>query len=368
MKTILCISPYYKEEHRWMVSTVKLAQLWQKMGYKVVVVCMHSITGIIEQTDTLVVYGYKDFFIKDPFNFGIALGFSRYVRECIVQYSPDILLINKVLFWSSWSIFSLRLHGYKPVVLTDALVGITWWPRAWYMKIIMAIGGTTIGLCTLWCAKRIVFFHPQPKQVLRLLGIEKKSLVIPTGIDTAQYTYSSSSDLDTITITYIGRLESVKGVDDFCAAFVEVQKQYPNVIGQVVGKYSVNAPLYKQYAGQLQFTGLVQDVRTALQHTDIFVLPSYSEGLSNALMEAMCSGCTCIATNVGGNTFLLNNGECGLLFTPGDRTKLIEHITQCIKNTGQRIALAKAARARIENFFDWSIVQKEYSQLFSEIL
>lgn len=368
MKTILCISPYYKEEHRWMVSTVKLAQLWQKMGYKVVVVCMHSVTGIIEQTDTLVVHGYKDFFIKDPFNFGIAFGFSRFVRKRIVEHQPDVLLINKVLFWTSWSIFSLRLYGHKPIVLTDALVGITWWPRKWYMKIIMALGGCSIGIATLWSAKKVVFFHPQPKKVLRILGIQKKSVVIPTGIDSSLYKYHSPYTQNTVTVTYIGRLESVKGVDDFCAAFLEVKNKYPNVVGKVVGKYDNNSPLFQRYAQHLEFTGLVSDVSTILHTTDIFVLPSYSEGLSNALMEAMCSGCTCIATAVGGNTFLLNNGECGLLFTPGDRTKLVEHITQCIKNTGQRIVLAKAARARIENFFDWSIVQKEYSQLFSEIL
>jgi hypothetical protein len=40
MATILLISPYWKEDHRWMVSTVKLAELWQRMGYNVVVACM----------------------------------------------------------------------------------------------------------------------------------------------------------------------------------------------------------------------------------------------------------------------------------------------------------------------------------------
>jgi glycosyltransferase involved in cell wall biosynthesis len=77
--------------------------------------------------------------------------------------------------------------------------------------------------------------------------------------------------------------------------------------------------LVLRYGGSVTFTGLRKDIPAVLGETDIFVLPSYSEGLSNALMEAMSSGCACIASDVGGNAYLIQNGVSGFLFPPGDQ-------------------------------------------------
>lgn len=366
MKTIVLISPYWKEPHRWMVSSFKLAELWQTMGYRVVVFCLHSTDGIVEQTDTLTVYGVKDVFLKDPFNFGIAWGFSRRVRAYITEHSPEYIIINKLLFWSSWSIIPLRLRGIRPVVLTDALVGMTWWPRAWYMKIVMGIGGWTMGLLTMKLARKLVFFHPQPKRLLTTIGVAKKTQVIPTGIDTTALPYKEPS-ADTVTITYVGRLESVKGVDDFCAAVAPLKKVHQNVRVLVVGKSSSDHPLVKQYGDVIEFVGLRNDVAEILQNTNIYVLPSYSEGLSNALMEAMCSGCACIASNVGGNRYLLNNAECGVLFEPGDRNALQQAIEELLANHTKQLELAGSARKRIEQHFDWQMVASQYQELFATL-
>jgi hypothetical protein len=219
MKTILLISPYWKESHRWMVSSVKLATLWQRLGYRVVVACMGStISGstidgatFAEYSDvspTLRIYRKRDIFLPDPLNFGIAFGFSRMVRRIIAEEKPDMVIINKVLFWTSFAAVPLRLRGIRFTLLTDALVGMTWWPRAFLPKVIMAIGAWTIGWLVLRCADRIVFFHPQPERMLRRLGIAKKSRVIPTGIDPAPFSSSPHYSLPpthSVVITYVGQ-------------------------------------------------------------------------------------------------------------------------------------------------------------------
>ena len=69
MKTILLISPYWKEEHRWMVSSVKLAELWQRLGYRVIFACMGSESGVEEVSQTLTIHRRKDFFLPDPFKY-----------------------------------------------------------------------------------------------------------------------------------------------------------------------------------------------------------------------------------------------------------------------------------------------------------
>ena len=366
MKTILLVSPYWKEQHRWMVSSFKLAELWQRLGYRVVAVCMGRETRIERISDTLTIHYRKDIFLPDPLNFGIALGFWCSVWRLIKKEKPDILVCNKVLFWSSFSIIPLRLLGYKFILLTDALVGMTWWPRSFFAKVIMGIGGWTVGWLVLLCAKQVVFFHPQQEKLLKRLGVWKKSQVIPTGIDTTYYQLQTThfQKKDYLTVTYVGRLESVKGADDFLEAAIPLKKEYPNLTIQVVGWYKEGHLLVKKFKNEVEFTGLRNDVLDILKETDIFVLPSYSEGLSNALMEAMVSGCACIATEVGGNRFLIQNGVSGFLFPPGDREILRAHIRRLIEDPAKRRALGTAARKRIEEEFDWVVVGEKYRKLF----
>src|SRR3989344_2196775 len=155
MKTILLISPYWKEPHRWMVSSVKLAELWQIMGYRVVVVCMGTATSKEVVSETLTLVRVRDFFLPDPLNYGIAPTFLFHVLRALKKEKPDLVVINKVLFWTSLVTPMLRLLGKKPIVLTDALVGMTWWPRGFLPKVLMAFGAWTAGGLVLLSASKI---------------------------------------------------------------------------------------------------------------------------------------------------------------------------------------------------------------------
>jgi len=317
-------------------------------------------------SDTLTIYRVSDFFIPDPWNYGIAFGFSGHALALARELKPDIIVVNKVLFWSSIALLRLRLAGYKVLLLTDALVGITWWPRGRIAKICSALYAWTLGWLILLSASRIVFFHPQPEKILRRLGIYKKSLVIPTGID-AQMFFSPVpvGGEEGVTITYIGRMESVKGADDFVAAALSVKKDVPDLKIQAVGWFKREHPLVQEFGDRVIFTGLRDDIADILRTTDIFVLPSYSEGLSNALMEAMSAGCACIASDVGGNRFLVENGVSGFLFPAGDREALAAHIRRLAADSSKRHTLSEAAQKRIAEMFDWKIVGKKYDEFFT---
>lgn len=363
MKTILLISPYWKEEHRWMVSSVKLAELWQRIGFKVIAVCMGSESKVDHFSDTLTVHYRKDIFLPDPWNYGIALGFTGYVRKLIKKEQPDHIVVNKLLFWTSFSAIALRLTGHKVLVLTDAFVGMSWWPRGWIPKVCSAIYAWTGGWLIVLCANRVVTFHPQPTCLLRRMLIHKKTQVIPTGIDPTGYQKSESGSSD-ITVSYVGRLESIKGVDDFLAALTPLKKQNPKIKLHVVGFYREGNALVEQYQREVAFTGLRDDIPDILAATDIFVMPSHSEGLSNAIMEAMSSGCACVVSEVGGNTFLVQNGVSGLCFPVGDRSALRAHVQRLVEDPAKRKMMGDAARKRIEEVFDWKIVGKQYRELF----
>ncbi len=381
MKTILLVTPYWREQHRWMVSGYKLADLWQRLGYRVVVACMGSETKTEVLSDTLTVHSRKDFFLKDPWNYGICFGFGGFVARLAKQEKPDVIVVNKLLFWSSLASVSLRLRGYRVIQITDALVGMTWWPRGKIPQVCAAIYAWTLGWLILCIASKVVFFHPQPEGLIRRLGITRKSRVIPTGIDPAPYgraasderVASSTNDAAiryplSATVTYVGRLESVKGVDDFLAAVTPLIDEFPDLKAQVAGWYQDKHPLVERYQRQVAFLGRQDDIPDVLGRTDIFVLPSYSEGLSNALMEAMSSSCACIASDVGGNRYLIENGVSGLLFPAGDREALRSHIRRLIQDSAKRKTLGDAARTRIDAMFSWEKVGKQYDELFHIIV
>lgn len=365
-RTILLISPYWREEHRWMVSSYKMAELWQRLGYRVVVACMGSSNRVEDISETLTVHFRKDIFLPDPWNYGIALGFSGYVRKLADSEKPEIVVVNKLLFWTSLAAIPLRLRGYKVIQLTDALVGMTWWPRGKVPQIAAAIYAWTLGWMILKAAHRVVFFHPQPERLIHRLGISHKAQVIPTGIDPSGYSADAKKTGEVI-VTYLGRLESVKGVDDFVAAAVPLSQEFPQMVIQVVGWFKKDHPLVEEYGNHVRFTGLRDDVPAILADSHIFVLPSYSEGLSNALMEAMSSACACVASEVGGNAFLLQNGVSGFLFPPGDREALRSHLRRLMDDAAKRRDLGQAARKRIEEVFSWDVVGNQYQSLFDSV-
>ncbi|MCA9370602.1 MAG: glycosyltransferase family 4 protein [Candidatus Peregrinibacteria bacterium] len=370
MKTILLISPYWKEDHRWMVSTVKLAELWQRIGYKVVVVCMGEVENGKRKeervSDTLTVHRVQDVFLKDPWNYGIAFGFTGYVRRLIREIQPDYIVCNKILFWTSFSVIALRLTGHKVILLTDAFVGMNWWPRSFLPKVAAAIYAWTAGWLIMLCSHTFVTFFPQPPSLLKKLLIYKKTQVIPTGIDSEKMKVERGKRKE-VTVSYVGRLESIKGVDDFLAALTPLKAEYPDIKLQVVGFYKEGHPLVEQYQRDVSFTGLRDDIPEILSKTDIFVMPSYSEGLSNAIMEAMSSGCACVVSEVGGNVYLVKNGVSGFTYPAGDREALAAHVRRLLDDPAKRKALGAAARKRIEEEFSWDIVGKKYKTLFESV-
>jgi len=365
-----------------MVSSVKLAELWQRLGYRVVAVCMGKESRIDRVSDAFTVHYHKDIFLPDPWNYGICFGFAGYVLRLVRAEKPDVIVCNKILFWTSNALLLLRLTGHRVILLTDALVGMTWWGRGLPFRLASVFYAWTLGWLIMLCADRIVFFHPQPEKLLKILGVYKKSQIIPTGIDPTTYNSTSPNSFpervalrgaglasitshDGITVTYIGRLESVKGADDFVEALVPLKVDCPNIKIQVVGWHKEGHPLVEKFKTQVEFTGLRKDIPEILSKTDIFVMPSYSEGLSNAIMEAMASGCACVVSRVGGNLFLIQEGETGLCFKPGDRDTLREHVRFLIEHPEKCKEFGKKARERIEDVFSWEKVGEEYKRLFA---
>ena len=102
-----------------------------------------------------------------------------------------------------------------------------------------------------------------------------------------------------------------------------------------------------------------------LQRMDIFVLPSHTEALSNALMEAMACGCCAVASQVGGNPELVEHGRTGLLFPPGDVAALGDRLCRLLSQPELRYRCAEAGAAFIHQHFSMQAAAGRLEGIYS---
>jgi glycosyltransferase involved in cell wall biosynthesis len=103
-----------------------------------------------------------------------------------------------------------------------------------------------------------------------------------------------------------------------------------------------------------------QDVARELSSSDLFILPSLTEGVPVAIMEAMAVGVPVIATNVAGTSELVESGKSGLLVRPTDSQAIADAVVTMIEDYEFRRRAAELGRAKIVNEFD---IAKESAKL-----
>ncbi|GAA3429658.1 hypothetical protein GCM10018953_68420 [Streptosporangium nondiastaticum] len=116
----------------------------------------------------------------------------------------------------------------------------------------------------------------------------------------------------------------------------------------------------------VRFLGFRVDTGGLLARADVVVLPSVSEGLSNAVMEAMAAGRPIVATAVGGTPELLEGR--GVLVPPADPAALAEGVVRLLDDPGLALSLGNAARAWVRKNLDMDVVAEEHIVLYRRLL
>ena len=130
----------------------------------------------------------------------------------------------------------------------------------------------------------------------------------------------------------------------------------------------------EQWARELDLGDAVRFIHSTpnvvpwLRSIDIFVLPSLSEAFSNSLMEAMACGCCPVASEVGGNLELVEEGVTGLRFRPGDVAGLAAALARLIDDSELRERLAASAAAFIHHHFSRSAAARRMEEIYSGLL
>ena len=180
------------------------------------------------------------------------------------------------------------------------------------------------------------------------------------------------------------RLNRLKGVEHFLEAAARVARRFPHARFAVVGEgrvvqdgVIVEGPYkreLKAHAARLGlgdlvvFTGLRDDVPELLGEVTVSVLPSLSEGLSNAILESMAAGVPVVATAVGGNAEAVKDGVTGLLVPPGDSAALAGAICTLLDDEGLAHRFGRAGRERVEERFSEERMVRDTQQFYRSLL
>jgi glycosyltransferase involved in cell wall biosynthesis len=176
-------------------------------------------------------------------------------------------------------------------------------------------------------------------------------------------------------VAYTGRLVSYKGLPLLLRVWKEIHSRYPDAGLLLVGSggldlHNCESEL-REYVrkndleGSVQFSGAVHNVQEYLQASDIFVLPSESEGLSLSLIEAMACGLPVVSTPVGGNKDILTHGQDGLVVDAGDFQQLLQVLETLITDPALGSQLGAAARRTAVERYSADAVMEQYTTLFS---
>jgi glycosyltransferase involved in cell wall biosynthesis len=211
----------------------------------------------------------------------------------------------------------------------------------------------------------------------------KKVVVIPNGVDAARFERGDGATMrrrlglraDDLVVGAVGTIKKVKGQAILFEAMRPLFERRAALrlvlAGEVTRGYGEE--LRRQVAqvgleGRVLFPGVIEEVPDLLAALDLFALPSLSEGMSNALLEAMAAGRAIVATEAGGNAECLDGGSAGLMVPPGDVDALGRALERLVDAPDRGRELGRRALARARDEYSLAKMLDRTETLYAELL
>jgi len=191
--------------------------------------------------------------------------------------------------------------------------------------------------------------------------------VIPNGIDIGRFTPVPSNNDGPVRLCFVGRLNKQKCVDVLLKACTRIDGDFTlSLIGDGPEHSRLESLCVSlNLSDRVSFCGWRNrdELPAIYGESDILVLPSMDEGMSNVLLEAQASGLPCIATQAGGNGEVVVHDKTGILVPPNDEARLAEAMNTLIRDPELRTDMGNRARTRMETDFSWESVTRSYLNL-----
>lgn len=303
---------------------------------------------------------------KSVFDIFVIFRFYKVIKN----FTPEILvtyLIHADLFGRIVG----RLFGIKKIICSKRGALLQWEWLSFYDRL-------TKKLVTHY----LVQTETAKKEWMNKLKINgSKFTVIPNGIDTNSYQTvinitAKKNELqikeDLFVISCVGRLRRGKGHEILIEAFERIFKNNDKIILLIVGNGEKEEDLKNittSHASKnnIYFLGFRTDVSEILAISDLFVMPTEKEGMSNAIIEAMVAGVPVITTNIPENRDIIENQKSGILFPVNDINALEKWIKLLIISPDLRNNLSQYAQQKAKNTYDIRIVTNRFAKFYQEI-
>jgi glycosyltransferase involved in cell wall biosynthesis len=183
--------------------------------------------------------------------------------------------------------------------------------------------------------------------------------------------FNDGADRSGCRVVFVGRLSAEKAVDGLLRVWKRIQQRHNNgATLELWGEGPMQASLEVlardlAISDSVAFCGHVEGVRDRLGGMDVFVLPSRTEGNSNAVLEAMAAGLPVVSTRVGGTPMQVGPAGAALLCEPGDEEGLFNRLEPLVVDAQRRRAIGSEMRLRITESFDIRRIAATYSAAYA---
>ncbi len=223
---------------------------------------------------------------------------------------------------------------------------------------------------------QVIFENPEDRNAFinnKFIQIKQAHLILGTGVDVNRFQPSNKTN-DIPVILFSSRLLATKGLLEFLEAANSLLQKGLKARFVVAGTPDPGNPAsipssqleaWKQVR-HIEWWGWQDDMPTTLAQTDIFCLPSYREGVPNALLEACASGIPVVTTNVPGCRDVVQHGVNGLLVPPRNVPALADALETLVHDPALRSTMGQAGRKIAAEHFSSSKVIAQNLEVYAQ--
>lgn len=215
--------------------------------------------------------------------------------------------------------------------------------------------------------------HSFAEEVRDRLGTPvERFTIVPGAVDTTRFTPGEGANGGPIRLFYHGRVDRRKGVLDFLSALSAVEGEWAATISGIGPDVDHARALAAELAltDRVAFTGYADydAVPDLYRQHHVFVSPTYAEGFSNTILEAMASRHAVLSCRSVGVVDCLRDGENGLLTEPGDVPALTAALTRLVTDCPLRDRLADAALEECRRVYSWTAVGRRIMEVYDDLM
>lgn len=228
----------------------------------------------------------------------------------------------------------------------------------------------------IWKKASAVVANSQGLKELALITNPHQAIaVIPNGVDTKRFCPEpfEASQENIIITTGATRITERKGLRYLLEAIWRISHDFPNILVEIMGEGSEKKNLEtfvteRNLTPYVKFLGRIPAEETPRYYNraDIFVLPSFNEGMSNALLEALACGLPAIVTETGGSHELVTENQNGLYIEMKSSSSIEGALRKLLQDTELRERFGKESRRKAEAN-GWKQVAGQYQTLYNQI-